>query len=145
MHGNNYVELLKYENSPRFPNRPPHKIKNMTSSAPTIVVNNDEICCFCRDEAVHLNTYYRPPCGHLYCYSCMDHPLLNRCMRCNAEFVVAEPVRTYRQEHVVEIVEDEVEQMEDAQQEDVVTMDDDGTVYFNGVVVVDVRDVIEIE
>lgn len=45
----------------------------------------------------------------------------------------------------MEIVEDEVEQMEDAQQEDVVTMDDDGTVYFNGVVVVDVRDVIEIE
>lgn len=113
------------------------------NAAPVTIVNNDETCCFCGDEVLHLNTYYRPPCSHLYCYTCMDqHAQLNRCMRCNQVFMIAEPVRTYRRDRIVEIDDDDDEPAEQAdpmvEDEDLVIVDADGVVYFNGVMVEDV-------
>ena len=64
------------------------------ATATTMYVDEDEICCLCFDEVEDGHTYYCPPCGHLYCYLCMDqHELLNRCTRCNQNFMVASPVK----------------------------------------------------
>lgn len=61
--------------------------------APIVPVDEDEECSFCLDRVEDSNTYYCPPCGHFFCYLCMDqNAMLNRCTRCDQEFFVAYPV-----------------------------------------------------
>ena len=70
----------------------------------TIIVDDDEMCCLCFDKVEDASTYYRPPCGHLFCYVCMDqYNQLNRCTRCNQDFIVAEPVKILVRNHVIVI------------------------------------------
>lgn len=58
-----------------------------------IVCDTDDVCSFCLDNVEDKSTYYRPPCGHIFCYMCMDQEkLLSTCTRCNQGFEVAEPV-----------------------------------------------------
>lgn len=71
----------------------------LTPSAPppgftpgTLLVEEDEDCCFCRTEMNDGHTYYRPPCGHLYCGDCIKDDRLSTCMRCNQDFVMYNPV-----------------------------------------------------
>jgi hypothetical protein len=60
----------------------------------TVVCTEDDTCCFCWDEVEDGITYYCPPCGHFFCYICMDqNALLNKCTRCNQDFVVAFPAK----------------------------------------------------
>ena len=71
------------------------ELETMTAPIPVIVVDEteEEKCCLCWDPVEDNYRYYRPPCGHLFCYQCMDqNKLLRTCTRCNQNFMEAGPV-----------------------------------------------------
>jgi hypothetical protein len=58
-----------------------------------IMEEGKEECSSCHEPTKDKRTYYRPQCGHLFCYWCMDRrPRLNACTKCTQPFATAEAV-----------------------------------------------------
>jgi len=69
-----------------------------------VYADNDDRCGLCLDDLCDSHTYYAPPCGHVFCYVCIDqYKDLNICTRCNQEFEVAGPVKVLIRGHVTDV------------------------------------------
>jgi len=78
--------------------------KSQKIPKPTIYVDEDEICSICQDPIEDTFTYYRPSCGHLHCFVCMDSlSLLSKCSRCNEPFMIVTPVRVLLKNQTITI------------------------------------------
>ncbi|WBC28353.1 hypothetical protein PBPMD00_12 [Pinkberry virus LS07-2018-MD00] len=60
-------------------------------------------CCIGYERIEDGTTCYRPPCGHVFCQTCMKDNRVRVCGRCAQEFMVAEPVRVLMKNHTITI------------------------------------------